>query len=134
VVRKAHVRSEAIALLCLALARPVLAQDTLSTAEAGAQAGAATAEGKAFGELLGQAFGREHGPTIQQCAKETKRPDLTAFDLFLRIGGTGLVAEALAKPATNLARCVQGKVVGWKAPAPPQPGFWVKVGVNLKRK
>ena len=111
-----------------------LGQDPLSAAESAAKAGAETAEGKKFGEVLGQTFGREHGVTIQRCAKETKRPDLSDFDLFLRIDGAGVVEQAWVKPGTNLATCVQSKVVGWKTSLPPHAGFWGRVGVNLKRK
>jgi hypothetical protein len=132
-VRAPKVRTSAIGLLCLALVGPALAQDGFSAAEAAARASGETAEGKAFAESVGQAFGREHGPTIQRCAKETKRPDLAAFELLLRVAATGLVEEVLAKPETNLARCVRGKLVGWKAPSPPRPGVWVNVAVNLKR-
>jgi len=109
-------------------------QDQLSAAESSAKADSGTAEGKKFGEALGRAFGREHGRTIQQCAKEAKHPDLSDFDLFLRVDGAGMVGQALVRPATALATCVRDKMPGWKFSAPPHAGFWVKVGVNLKSK
>ena len=108
--------------------------DTLAVAESAAKSGEATPEGRKFGETVGQAFGREHGATIQKCAKETKRPDLTNFNLFLRIDGTGIVDQVGIKPTTNLATCMQGKLPGWKTTPPPKAGFWVKVSVNLKPK
>ena len=111
-----------------------LGQDAVSVAESAAKADAETAEGKDFGEALRQAFGRDHAATIQRCAQETKRPDLSNFDLFLRVDGAGVVDQALVKPGTNLAACVQGKMPGWRVSVPPHAGFWVKVSVNLKRK
>ena len=120
--------------LSVARVHSARAQDVVSAAESAARAGAETPDGKKFGEDLGKVFGREHGATIQRCAKETKRPDLSDFDLLLRVDGIGLVDQALVKPATNLAQCVRHKMKGWKTSVPPNSGFWVKVSVNLKRK
>lgn len=127
----------AAAVLVLLLPAPALSaagQAPSSEAEAAAKADAETAEGKAFGEALAQAFGREHSSTIQRCAKGAKRPDLSDFDLFVRLDGTGVVDQAAVSPATTLATCVQAKMAGWKVSAPPRAGFWVKVDVNLKSK
>ena len=125
----------AVALLVLlAPAGLVAGDDPVSAAETAAKAGAEEPAGKALGEAVGQAFGREHAATIQRCAKGTKRPDLSDFALLLRLDGAGAVDQALAKPATNLATCVQARMTGWKVSPPPRGGFWVKVGVNLKRR
>jgi len=121
-----------LALASLAPLRATFGQDEISSAEAAAKAGADTAEGKKFGEALGQAFGRDHGSTIQRCARETKRPDRSDFELLVRVDGSGVVDQALVKPATNLATCVKDRMPGWKVSTPPQAGFWVKVGVTLK--
>lgn len=112
----------------------VLGQDDFAAAEAEAKADADTADGKKFAEALGESFGREHGRTIQQCAKQSKRPDLSNFDILVRVDAAGLVDQALAKPTTTLATCVVGKLPGWKTSVPPHAGFWVKIGVNLKSK
>ena len=125
--------SVALALL-LAPFSSTLAQDEIPAAESAAKAGAETAEGKKFEEALGSAFGRAHGSTIQRCAKQVKRAELSDFDLFLRVDEGGTVDQALVKPATTIATCVRDKMPGWKASAPPHAGFWVKVGVNLKSK
>ena len=109
-------------------------RDQIAQVKSAAEADASTAEGKKFGEALAQAFGREHGSTIQRCAKQTKRPDLSDFDLFLRLDGTGVVDQAFEEPATALATCVREKMPGWKVSVPPHAGFWVKVDVNLKPK
>ena len=109
-------------------------QDQISEAESAAKADAETADGKKFGESVAQAFGREHSGTIQKCAKQAKRPDLSDFDLFLRLDGAGVVDQAVEEPATALATCVREKLPGWKVSAPPHAGFWVKVDVNLKSK
>lgn len=113
--------------------RSEVGEDRLAAAEAAVAANAQTPEGKAFDEALGEAFGREHGKTIQRCAKEVKRPNLSNFELFLRLGADGKVVEALVKPETNLGLCVRDKLVGWSAPAPSRPDFWASVAVKLKQ-
>ncbi len=118
----------------LAPVQSALGQDTVSAAESAAKADAETFDGKKFGEVLGRAFSREHRTTIERCAKQTKPPDLSDFGLLLRVDGTGVVEQALVKPSTNLATCVQNKMKGWKTSVPPHAGFWVRVGVRLKRK
>jgi len=127
-------RAAVLAVFFLPLAPCAFGQVQISQAETAAKADAGTEEGKTFGEALAQAFGREHGSTIQRCAKEAKRPDLSNFDVFLRLDGAGVVDQALVEPATALATCVREKLPGWKSSAPPHAGFWVKVDVNLKRK
>ncbi len=42
--------------------------------------------------------------------------------------------EALVKPRTNLAACLQGKLTTWEIGAPPQADSWVSVHVKLKSK
>ena len=108
------------------------ADDRLAVAEATAAASAASEPGKQYEVLVGQAFGKAHGTTIGACTRESKRPDLSNFSLFLRVGGEGVVEEALVKPETNISVCVRTRLAGWKAPLPPSPGLWVRIGVNLK--
>jgi hypothetical protein len=115
-------------------ARSALSDDQTTAAAAAAKADAATPGGEKYQETVGQAFARDHGVTVGQCAKATKRPDLSDFDLLLRVKAEGVVEEVLVKPRTNLSGCVQGKLTGWKVPGPPHAGFWVGVAVNLKRK
>jgi hypothetical protein len=119
-------------LLLLAPTRTLSADDDFAATEAAATAGAGTADGKKFQDTLEQAFGRDHASTIQKCAKAEKRPDLSDFELLLRVNASGAVDQALVKPVTALAACVRDKMPGWKIGAPPQAGYWVKVGVNLK--
>jgi hypothetical protein len=126
------VSAAVIVVLLPARGSSAVEQGELSQAKSAAEADSGTAEGKKFGEALAQAFGREHGNTIQRCAKETKRPDLSDFDLFLRIDGAGVVDQAIEEPATALATCVREKMSGWKVSTPPHAEFWVKVDVNLK--
>jgi hypothetical protein len=122
------------ALVAVPTAKAHADDERIVAAEAAAKADAATAAGGKYDETVGQAFGKDHGPTIGRCAKAAKRPDLSDFDLFLRVDATGVVEEVLVKPATNISGCVQTKLAGWKVPPPARAGTWVKVSVKLKRK
>lgn len=110
------------------------AEDPVAAAESAAKAAAATPEGKKYEDEVATAFGRDHGKSIQSCAREVKRPEPSDFHVFVRVSAVGLVEEALVKPRTNLAACLQGKLMAWKVSAPPQAGSWVSVHVKLKRK
>ena len=114
----------------------IAAQDdvTWSVAEAAATANAGTPAGKEYEAKIAPAFGRYHADTVGQCAKATKRPELTDFKLLVRVDAGGTVGKVLVDPKTNVSGCVQDKLLGWKVPEPPQAGFWVKVAVNLKKK
>ena len=123
-----------VAVLVSGSYRNIAAQDPVTVAESAAEATAATPEGKKYKDAVAAAFGRDHGKSIQACATEVKRPDLSDFRVFVRVSATGQVEEALVKPSTNLAACLQGKLGGWKLGAPPRADQWVSVEVTLKRK
>jgi len=124
----------ALAILLAAPGHPASRQEDLAAAEAAAKAAAGTPEGRKFEETMGQAFGKEHSVTIQRCARETKGRDLKDFALFLKVDGAGVVERALVEPETALSACVESRMKGWQAPAPPHPGHWVRVSVLLKGK
>ncbi len=110
------------------------AEDRVAAAESAAKSTAVTPEGKKYEDEVGTAFGRDHGKGIQACAREVKRPDLSDFHVFLRVSAVGQVDEALVKPSTNLAACLQGRLKNWKIGAPPKADSWVRVHVKLKSK
>ncbi len=126
----------AVALLAVCLVAPHVshAQESFADASQAADAAAGTTVGKTFEESVGSAFGREHSTTIQSCAKETRRPEMSDFEILLRIRRDGGVERVLVQPATNLATCVKARLEGWKASSPPEGVSWVKIGVRLKRK
>jgi len=112
----------------------VAVEDPVAVAESAAEATAATPDGKKYEDQVGTAFGRDHGKSIQACAREVKRPDLSDFRVFVRVSAAGQVEEALVKPSTNLAGCLQGKLRAWKVGAPPHADQWVSVHVKLQSK
>ena len=112
----------------------VAAEDPVAAAERAAEATAATPEGKKYEDQVGTAFGRDQGKSIQACAREVKRPDLSDFRVFVRVSAAGQVEEALVKPSTNLAACLQGKLKTWNVGAPLHADQWVSVQVKLQRK
>ena len=108
------------------------AEDPVAAAESAAEAAAATPEGKKYADEVATAFGRDQGKSIQSCAREVKRPELSDFHVLVRVSAAGQVEEALVKPSTNLAACLQGKLKAWKVSAPPQADSWVSIHVKLK--
>ena len=114
--------------------RSVAAEAPVAAAESAAAAAAATPEGKKYEEEVATAFGRDHGKSIQTCAREVKRPDLSDFHVFVRVGAAGQVEEALVKPSSNLAGCLRAKLTPWKLGVPPRPDQWIRIQVKLKRK
>ena len=104
----------------------------VAQAAAAALAGKGTAEGRKFANAIAAAFKREQTSAIQKCAGEIERPDLSTFDLLLRVDPAGVVREALTQPTTPLARCVAGAVVGWKGVSPPRGQEWVSIELVLK--
>jgi hypothetical protein len=116
------------------LSGSVAGEDPVAAAESAADVTAATPEGKKYEDQVGTAFGRDHGKSIQACAREVKRPDLSNFRVFVRVSAAGQVEEALVKPSTNLAECLQGKLKAWRVGAPPHADQWVGVQVKLQSK
>ena len=118
----------------VAAGTPAPSEDPLQAAQVAAKAEAETPEGRSFAETVGVAFGKEHGTTVARCAGETKRPDLSDFELLIRVKASGSVDQALVTPGTNLGECVRERLKGWKVGEPPRDAFWVSVQVNLKPK
>ena len=128
----------ALALVSLALTiagTNLQAQEPPAVAAAAAKSSRETAEGRKFADTVGEAFGGEQAGAIQKCARETRRPDLSDFELVLRIErleATGIVREAFTQPATALARCLAASLPGWKVAPPPVGHEWVSIAVRLK--
>ena len=112
----------------------VVAEDPLAAAERAAQSSAVTSEGKKYEDEVATAFGRDQGKTLQTCAREVKRPDLSEFKVLVRVSAVGEVEEVLVKPSTSIAACLQGKLKAWKVGIPPQADSWVSLQVKLKSK
>lgn len=106
--------------------------DSVAVAEAAAKANAATPAGKSYVEELGRAFGREHSRTVGACARATRRPNLTNFELFIQAERDGRVLSVLATPETNLSTCVRDRLKAWKVPAPPGAAYWARIDVLLQ--
>ncbi len=124
----------AVGVACVLLLAPwsLAGDDPVATAESAAEASAATREGEAFRADVGAAFGRDHGKSIRDCATELGRADASEFVLLVQFNGTGGMEQALAKPSTNLAVCLQRKLKGWRVRVPPTAGTWVKLRIRRK--
>ena len=110
------------------------ANDPVAAAERAADASAATPEGKKFEVAVGTAFERDQGKSIQACATAIGRPGLSDFRLLIYLSAAGEAEQVLAKPDTNLAACVRGKLKGWKVGQKSVAAGWVGVHVKLRAK
>ena len=97
------------------------------------QSNAARPGGEAFEEAVGKEFGVTHGPKVSVCAKQVKKPDLSDFDLLVKLSLEGRVEAALVRPETNLAVCLRDQMKGASLPAPVSAGYWVHIGLDLQR-
>jgi hypothetical protein len=119
--------------LCLRGAVAAAEPSAFDSALAEAQRNARRPGGEAFEAAVGKQFGAAHGPKLSACAKQVKKPDLRNFDVLVKLSLNGRVDEALVRPETNLAGCLRDQVKGTDLPAPESAGYWVRIGLKLKR-
>jgi hypothetical protein len=120
-------------MLCLHGATGAAESTAFDAALAEAQRNAQRPGGEAFEGAVGKEFGRVHGRKLSACAKQVKKPDLRDFDVLVKLSLNGRVEEALVRPETNLAACLRDQVKGTDLPAPESAGYWVRIGLKLKR-
>lgn len=82
---------------------------------------------------MGKEFGAAYGPKLSECAKQVKQPELRDFEVLVKLSLNGGVEDALVKPETNLASCLKDQLVGGSLPVPETGGYWVRIGMKLKR-
>jgi hypothetical protein len=122
-------------LLALSLLVPAVAaeQSESDAALAEARRNAGRPSGRAFEAAVGKEFGVRFGPKLSDCAKQVQKPDLRDFDVLVRLSLNGRIEESAVRPETNLALCLRGELREGSLPAPESAGYWVRVGLKLKR-
>lgn len=89
--------------------------------------------GHAFEAAVGKQFGVAYGPRVSACAKRINKPDLRDVRVLVRLSLNGRVEEVLVRPETNLALCLRDELKGGSLPVPEAQGYWVHIGMKLKR-
>jgi hypothetical protein len=131
---RTRLRWGATALLALACAWTARSEEpSFDVLRAEAKANAATPAGRAYETTLGREFNRRYGPETAACAGSLKAPDYGPFDVLLRLSAKGAVEAVRVHPETNLAVCLRQKLAHGSLPAPPKAGYWVHVGVAIRR-
>jgi hypothetical protein len=129
------VRAIVVFLSMLTLLVPLQAQEKtpFDLALVEAERNARQPSGHAFAAAVGKAFGATYGPRVSACAKRVKKPDLSDFDLLVRLSMNGRIEEALVRPETNLAVCLRDELNQGSLPVPQTANYWVRIGIKLKR-
>src|SRR5258708_27036545 len=132
--------TKAVLFLSLAVALPVSGQEgsngTAATDETFAEAlllartNLTTAEEKRYDA----SHAGYYGPTMGSCVEAAKKPDLSSFQLLLKLGADGRVTKAVVGPETNLSLCFRDKLEGSIRPKPPRPDYWVLVEMSLSQR
>jgi hypothetical protein len=108
-------------------------QSAFDQALAEAERNAKRPAGHAFEAAVGKEFGATYGPKLSGCAKQVKKRDLRDFDVLMKLSQNGRVQEAMVRPETNLALCLRDQLKEASLPVPETEGYWVRVGLKLKR-
>lgn len=94
-------------------------------------ANVATPAGEVFDKEIGKQFSERHTDTMNRCTQNVTDADLAGFDLLMKLGADGKVQEALIRPETKVATCLQKSVTNDAYKKPPRDGYWVRIGVTL---
>ena len=89
--------------------------------------------GRAFQSAVGKQFGAAFGPKLSGCAKQVRKPDLRDLAVLVKLSVNGRIEEALVRPETNRGLCLLDELKGGSLPAPETEGYWVHIGLKLKR-
>ena len=124
-----------VAVLLVVASSMIVAAKTPGTFEEAmqsAQKNVSTPEGKAFDRTVGIWFGERHAKTMDKCTEAVSDSELVSFDLLMRIGADGHVAETAVRPETKVATCVRHAVEHDMLSRPPKADYWVHIAMSLK--
>src|SRR5262245_52184998 len=103
---------------------------SLAQARAAVEANLRSNEGKAYDEQVGKEFQQKHLATLREC-KKSSGGDVTSFWMLMKLDRAGAVQEVLLSPTTKLGSCTREALLKGTFPAPPKPGHWVSIYMQL---
>jgi hypothetical protein len=103
---------------------------SLTDARAAVEANLHTSEGKAYDEQIGKEFQQKYLATLREC-KKSSGGDLASFWILMKLDKVGAVKEVLLSPATKLGSSVRHALLTGTFSAPPKPGHWVSIYLQL---
>jgi hypothetical protein len=98
-----------------------------------ARANLNTPEGKRYDVKLASYTSEHDGPAMGACVEAAKKPDLSSFQLLLKLTADGHVRCAMVNPETNISICFRDQVKKESLPRPPRSDYWVLVEMSLSQ-
>ncbi len=92
-----------------------------------------TPAGKEYEGKFVSLFGRQHASTMKKCFEKTPNPDKSAFHVLINLDADGKILKILLKPETNIALCLKEHMMEDTYPTPPQPDWWIDIGMNIDK-
>jgi hypothetical protein len=107
-------------------------QKTFDEGKKAAEANLLTPAGRQYDGELSKSFQAGYGEILGACVKLSGENPVNPFDLFMQIGKTGMVENIYFSAITRVSVCLASKVSSGRFPPPPEPAYWVKVGVSFQ--
>ncbi len=90
-----------------------------------------TPAGAAYDEAFGRSMQAQLGMAMAKCFTRTPDPDLTKFDMLVKLDPKGKASEVLVRPETNVALCFKPRIGEATFPEPPASDYWVHVEMEV---
>lgn len=83
-----------------------------------------TPSGRKYDQACTVYFPRRHAKTMDACFGSVPNPEMSPFDVLVRVAAGGRVEKILSQPKTNLSECLVAAMKDDTFPIPPEPDYW----------
>lgn len=80
--------------------------------------------GKKYDDASAVYFAHRHSKGMDACFGSVPGPDLSPFDVLVRVTSSGRVEKILSRPETNMSKCLINDMSDDTFPIPPTPDYW----------
>ena len=80
--------------------------------------------GKKYDDACAVYFAQHHAKGIDSCWGSLPNPDLSPFDVLVRVAASGSVEKILSRPKTKMSECLVKAMQDDTFPIPPAPDYW----------